>query len=495
MGRKLSEAHKRALTEKRRLNSDLCESLGFHSQGSHLGIEYRAIDGSLHNTKVRKGGKDFAFEVSGKEAILWNLPCLAEPVQDGETLYITEGELDGVSMLQAGFKRVVSVPNGAPSVENESGDGRFRYLFKGGSSKNLIKPLADFVAKGRIVLAVDGDKQGGWLRDQLARRINDEVCSWVRWPDGCKDANDVLVKGLGEAKLRDVVDRAEPMWNDMLGTIDDFVYRESETFGHGIDRLKFRFELPCFMVMMGPYGHGKSVFLRQLLWALWKRNGWRFLLTCLEEPIWPRIGNHFRALELNRMLSEDTVPGMPTPEEFARADSQIRRGAMFLTRPKRSLLDITTFFDMVELAVRRDGVKVVALDPVNELDHNIVGNEAHYWADFVMRCKWLADEYRLLFIACAHPPASAYANLNKRQLLRLVNTSGGATWGNKADIGMCFWKPSDESNITLLHHEKSKNHDTMGKPTLYALKHIDMGKFVFEDEGWNLWKPAKAEVA
>jgi hypothetical protein len=245
--------------------------------------------------------------------------------------------------------------------------------------------------------------------------------------------------------------------------------------------------------MMGPYGHGKSTFLRQLLWQLWKKHRWRFLLTCLEEPVWPRIGNHFRQLHLNRILSHDTVPGMPTDEDIAAADDEIRKAAMFLTRPRNRLLGIEDFFDMVELAVRRDGVKVVGLDPVNDLDHKIDGNEAHYWANFVMRCKWLADEYKLLFIACAHPPASAYGNLNQRQLLRLVNTAGGATWGNKADLGLCFWKPSDESDVTLLHHEKSKNHDTMGKPALYALRHIQMGKFEVEDEGWNLWKPKKKD--
>jgi hypothetical protein len=134
-------------------------------------------------------------------------------------------------------------------------------------------------------------------------------------------------------------------------------------------------------------------------------------------------------------------------------------------------------------------VKVVCLDPINELDHDIGRNETLYWAKFIMDCKRLADEYRLLFIASGHPAKDSYGRLGVGKLLRAIDMSGSANWGNKADHTLCLWLPDPESGRTLLHHEKSKDHDTMGKPMLYEMKHVPgINKFQVGDRGWNLWK-------
>ena len=50
--------------------------------------------------------------------------------------------------------------------------------------------------------------QGLALAEELARRLGKERCYRVSWPDGCKDANDVL-QNLGEATLRGSIDNAE----------------------------------------------------------------------------------------------------------------------------------------------------------------------------------------------------------------------------------------------------------------------------------------------
>mgnify|MGYP001156703066 CR=1 FL=1 len=45
-----------------------------------------------------------------------------------------------------------------------------------------------------IILATDGDKSGLILMEDLAMRLGKERCRWVKYPDGCKDLNDVFLK-------------------------------------------------------------------------------------------------------------------------------------------------------------------------------------------------------------------------------------------------------------------------------------------------------------
>ncbi|KAE9461470.1 hypothetical protein C3L33_06627, partial [Rhododendron williamsianum] len=120
-----------------------------------------------------------------------------------------EGEIDKLSMEEAGFLNCVSVPDGAPakvsaklpSLEKDSG---FQYLWN--CKEHLDKA-------SRIILATDGDPPGNALAEELARRLGRERCWRVRWPKKgefsyYKDANEVLTN-LGSAALMDVVHSAE----------------------------------------------------------------------------------------------------------------------------------------------------------------------------------------------------------------------------------------------------------------------------------------------
>ena len=62
----------------------------------------------------------------------------------------------------------------------------------------------------------------------------------------------------------------------------------------GLDEHGWRLVTPAFMPVIGPYGSGKSVFLRQLLVNLWHIHGWKFLLTSFEEKIKPRYERDLR---------------------------------------------------------------------------------------------------------------------------------------------------------------------------------------------------------
>jgi hypothetical protein len=62
----------------------------------------------------------------------------------------------------------------------------------------------------KIILATGGDRPGMVLRDELALRLGGKRCWFVRYPSGCKDANEVLGK-LGTDALAAVIASALPM--------------------------------------------------------------------------------------------------------------------------------------------------------------------------------------------------------------------------------------------------------------------------------------------
>ena len=120
--------HAKRLRE-RGLDPTLCARLGVHSLPGAIGFHYHALNGQLHNTKIRRGKGDMPWATAGKQLMLWNLSCLADDPAPDEAVIITEGEFDALACVQAGLTRVVSVPNGA-----QHGEHGFQYLYRNGQS-------------------------------------------------------------------------------------------------------------------------------------------------------------------------------------------------------------------------------------------------------------------------------------------------------------------------------------------------------------------------
>ena len=91
--------------------------------------------------------------MSGAEKILYGL----DDVRDSAEIIIVEGEMDKLALEEAGFRNVVSVPDGAPSRVKEGSlpppeeDTKYLYIW------NCRAVLDQAV---RIVLATDSDPPG-----------------------------------------------------------------------------------------------------------------------------------------------------------------------------------------------------------------------------------------------------------------------------------------------------------------------------------------------
>lgn len=133
-----------------------------------------------------------------------------DDIKEAAEIIIVEGEIDKLSMEEAGLLNCVSVPDGAPEKVSTKElpilekDTAYRYLW---NCKDYLDQAS------RIILATDGDAPGQALAKELARRLGNERCLLVRWPkkdefDCFKDANEVLTHS-GRDALKEVIRKAE----------------------------------------------------------------------------------------------------------------------------------------------------------------------------------------------------------------------------------------------------------------------------------------------
>lgn len=154
-------------------------------------------DGKVVNAKYRSRDKKFRQE-AGADKIFYGL----DDIRDEKECIIVEGEFDKLALEEASYKNVISVPDGAPDVKSKNYISKFSYL------ENCEEELEHIE---KFIIAVDDDPAGDLLEAELIRRLGPEKCFTVRWPEGCKDANDALKKDLYDCVVSIDSARAVPV--------------------------------------------------------------------------------------------------------------------------------------------------------------------------------------------------------------------------------------------------------------------------------------------
>lgn len=201
--RTLSWFQKRGISEATVVNWKITESQEYFPQISKnrkaINFNYYR-DNDLINVKYRDAEKNFKM-VSGAELVFYGL----DNIKNSDRAYIVEGEMDALSLFEAGLYSVVSVPNGA-----SKGNQRLDYL------DNCFNYFED---KKEIILCTDNDDAGLNLRNELARRIGKYRCKYVDFNE-YKDANEVLI-AKGAETLRNILNGAKTFPLDGVINISD----------------------------------------------------------------------------------------------------------------------------------------------------------------------------------------------------------------------------------------------------------------------------------
>lgn len=397
-------------------------------------------DGRPVNVKYRDGQKNFKM-VSGAELIPYNI----DGIKGTPEAIITEGEVDALSFMALGRTDVVSVPGGAN--RNLSWLDRF--------------VETHFEDKQVVYLAVDTDRKGVELRDELARRLGAERCRIVSYGPECKDANEHLVR-YGAESLRIALQQAEEIPLEGVftaGDLEDELHTLYENgFGTGaatgldnLDQL-CTFELGRLLVITGIPGSGKSEFTDELVLRLCLRHDWRIGFFSPENmPIVYHL----------RKLAEKLTGRRFTP--FCTSEALYRKVCSWLSArvchilPKESFT-VDTVLEKARELVGRRGIRLLVIDPLNRLEHSIPPGqtETQYISSLLNRLSGFAARHRCLVILVAHPRKmnrNAITGVTPRPDLYDIN--GSAEFFNKCDFGLVVERDR-ENTLVRLHVEKVK---------------------------------------
>ena len=232
----------------------------------NVAFEYRDLDDKLLCVKYRlarkvhKGENKMWFQKDASTVpILWNVKKL----DFTKPLVINEGEGDALSIIEAGYTNVCSVPNGAGSI-------------------NWIEFNYDFLQNfDKYILYFDNDPAGQDGLNKIIPRLGEYKCKIVKptvedenkveeyysshGREGIRktDANNILL-ACGKERVIDLINRAEevPVKNlkylmDCEVTNVSEMERTSTGF-KAIDDILYGNLFPCFTIYSGRSGDGKS---------------------------------------------------------------------------------------------------------------------------------------------------------------------------------------------------------------------------------------------
>jgi twinkle protein len=342
------------LTSIRRLDADVLQQMDVQAQihpqlGEVVAFPY-IRDGKRYAAKFRTESHRNWRSTQGVSRGLYNEDVLTS---EGGPIVITEGEIDALSVMQAGYKRVVSLPDG--------------WTPDGGKRDVLVTAEIQLRSSPFVIVAGDNDAAGESLPRTVANILIGHDVRYARWPDGCKDANDVLCKH-GEEVLARCLDEAkqiDPAGGFITGISDlpPMPARRVLRMGCNPFDLVIGFEVGAMSVGTGIPGSGKSTFTTFAAYHI-----------AMNEKV--RVG--FMSFETHAHRTRDHLcrlhMGIPWDELN---DEQRQETGVYLDRYFRvvhrtydtSTHNLGWLRDMIYTLAVRDNCKLIVVDPWNELEH------------------------------------------------------------------------------------------------------------------------------
>jgi twinkle protein len=421
-------------------------------------------DGQLVNVKFRTGDKCFKL-VSGAELVLYNL----DGIKGKAEIIITEGEIDALSFIEAGLDSVCSVPNGAAK-----GKANLEYLNNCYSYFENVK---------KVYLAVDNDEAGQALRDELARRLGKDICYLVEYPEGMKDANEVL-KFKGVEGVRALIVNAKGLPLDdvlYLGMVREQMLHE---FHNGRKRgttTYFQTVDPCFtwkrgevIIMGGIPNHGKTTMILQLMllksvfegtkWGIFSPENFpptEFYDDLVHTFIGKTTDPHYKD---RQMTEEEYIRGMEFIEEH-----------FFYVYPEEASPTPEYVNGKLKELILKHGIDGCLTDPFNQLDNDMgkFGRDDLYISHFLTNEKRFALKHDVYKIIIAHPSKLIKDKDGGYKVPDAYDLHGGSMWNNKADNILCthrpnYWKDKFDTTVEF-HSQKIKKQKLVGIPGTVTL--------------------------
>jgi twinkle protein len=432
------------------------------------------------NVKYRTRDKLFRME-SGAERVLYGLNDIAE------TLVWVEGEMDKLAVEVAGFVSCVSVPDGAPTPNTKNYSSKFDFL----DAAELDR------AKTHIV-AVDNDEPGARLEDELLRRLGRENCLVARWPDGCKDANDVLINH-GAQMLAECIRNAQPVPVEGEHSVSEFADSMDKLYRYGMPKgLRTGwYSLDEFYTVMpgewtlvtGIPSAGKSEWLDALMVQMSENHGWRFAVFSPENQPTEYHLSKLAEKYINKPFGEGPSERM-SPTEKERAMTFLNQHFTFLL-PELPTVD--ALIERLRVIVKRRGIQGVVLDPWNEIDHSRDQGmtETEYISQCLSKLRAFGRSHGVHLWIVAHPTKLEKNKDGSYPVPTPYDVAGSAHWRNKADNCITIWRDAAAHNDLVEVHIQKVRKKSVGRVGMVTLRYTRITGNYFEHSG-EFAKAAKA---
>jgi twinkle protein len=378
------------------------------------------IGDQLINVKYRDGRKNFKL-YKGAERVFYNINSIV----GYDYCVVVEGEIDALSLCEAGIPNVVSVPNGATI-----GTNNLDYL------DNCIDYFSD---KEKVILALDSDEAGQALQQEFIRRLGAEVC-FIATFDDCKDSNEYLLK-YGKENLSKRITSANPVplegvttFNDIEDEITDFV-RNGFKPGYQVGLQNFDSIFSTytgqFITVTGIPSSGKSDFVDQMVVGYNANYGWK---TAFASP--ENAPTYLHAHKLMRKVWGD----MPHREDIGGAKwkqiaDHCNSNFYHIDMDRYSLEAVLR--KGAEL-VKRKGIKCLVIDPFNkvrDIDSKLE-DVNRYTMEYLSKIEIFAKKFDVLVIVVAHPTKMYKDAQGKLEEPTMYSIKGGGEWYDASYHGL-----------------------------------------------------------
>lgn len=362
----------------------------FDDKGNMAFIKYRKTDFDKSKDKnkewTQSGGKPILFGMYQCEL-------------DNRTLTVTEGQLDQLSLAQAGITNTVSVPTGAKGF-------------------TWVAYCWDWITTNFDTIIVFGDYEKGHisLLDEFKQRFARLRIKHVREEDykDCKDANELLLK-YGEAHLKTCIENAIdiPIAQVIdLADVEDVNIYELEKLATGIseldDLLNGGLPFGGVSLITGKSGKGKSSFASQILANALEQNYKCFAYS-------GELPNHlFKSWFYYQLAGKNHIQNYVTSkgkDGYKLSDTnkalirEWHRGKLFLYDSANMDNENISLLNLIEDTISRYGVRVVLVDNLMtglDLEYSKESDKYERQSKFVKALVRIAMRYNVLILLVAH---------------------------------------------------------------------------------------------
>lgn len=391
----------------------------------------------LFNVKERFPQKKFSLKKGG-EVNFYNYDAIND-----ELLLIVEGEIDALTVYECMPNvPVVSLPNGANSLN-----------FLDGEIDRLDKI-------SEIIIATDGDEQGIKARDALMIRLGHDKTSYIEYPKGCKDLNDVLCNQGAESVVSCYDNRkrmpikAVNLASDYEQTLIDYI---TNGFPDGLETgeieidSKIKLMLGEFVILSGTPNSGKSTLLDFIssLHCKSLRNNLRICILSAENNIpihVTKIARHY--------LKRNIVGIKDADDDILATLNYINDKYVFINTPEMEKMHYTDVIKKMKEINKRHGCNYFIVDPYNYLERDNTDHTSH--APALRSLANFAKMYNSLVILVAHPKKIEKTEDGNYRYVSPYDISGSADFYNIADTILSFWRDFN-SNTNKLMVQKLRN--------------------------------------